>query len=132
MQRGDGDAATWRAGWPARSGAPAPLDSADVTTADQLPPQYVPGEVESRRYEGWVKAGYFTADAASPGPPFTIMIPPPNVTGSLHIGHAPDHTLIDALLRRRRMQGDNALWPPRTRHAGIATQNAGGAHPAQE
>src|SRR5712671_1195829 len=123
MQRGDGDAATWRAGRPARSGAPAPLDSADVTTADQLPPQYVPGEVESRRYEGWVKAGYFTADAASPAPPFTIMIPPPNVTGSLHIGHALDHTLIDALIRRRRMQGYNALWLPGTDHAGIATQN---------
>src|SRR5216684_1825808 len=123
MQRGDGDAATWRAGRPARSGAPAPLDSADVTTADQLPPQYVPGEVESRRYEGWVKAGYFTADAASDAPSFTIMIPPPNVTGSLHIGHALDHALIDALVRRRRMQGYNALWLPGTDHAGIATQN---------
>jgi len=102
-----------------------------VTTADhdapagqqQLPPQYVPGEVESRRYEGWVEAGYFTADAASDRPAFTIMIPPPNVTGSLHIGHALDHTLIDALIRRRRMQGYNALWLPGTDHAGIATQN---------
>ena len=89
----------------------------------QLPPQYVPGEVESRRYEGWVKAGYFTADADSPAPPFTIMIPPPNVTGSLHIGHALDHTLIDALVRRRRMQGYNTLWLPGMDHAGIATQN---------
>src|SRR5215475_337850 len=133
MHRGDGDAATRRAGRPARSGAAAPLDSADVTTADnaaspaqgrhQLPPQYLPGEVESRRYEGWVKAGYFTADAASAAPPFTIVIPPPNVTGSLHIGHALDHTLIDALIRRRRMQGYNALWLPGTDHAGIATQN---------
>jgi valyl-tRNA synthetase len=102
-----------------------------VTTADydaparqrQLPPQYLPGEVESRRYEGWVEAGYFTADAASDRPAFTIMIPPPNVTGSLHIGHALDHTLIDALIRRRRMQGYNALWLPGTDHAGIATQN---------
>jgi valyl-tRNA synthetase len=102
-----------------------------VTTADhdapagrrQLPPQYVPGEVESRRYEGWVEAGYFTADATSDRPAFTIMIPPPNVTGSLHIGHALDHTLIDALIRRRRMQGYNALWLPGTDHAGIATQN---------
>jgi valyl-tRNA synthetase len=102
-----------------------------VTTADhdaparprQLPPQYVPGEVESRRYEGWVAAGYFTADAESDRPAFTIMIPPPNVTGSLHIGHALDHTLIDALIRRRRMQGYNALWLPGTDHAGIATQN---------
>src|SRR5215469_8885355 len=109
----------------------APLDFVDVTTADhdapagpqQLPPQYVPGEVESRRYEGWVEAGYFTADAASDRPAFTIMIPPPNVTGSLHIGHALDHTLIDALIRRRRMQGYNTLWLPGMDHAGIATQN---------
>ena len=83
----------------------------------------MPGEVESRRYEGWVRAGYFTAEADSPAPPFTIMIPPPNVTGSLHIGHALDHTLIDALVRRRRMQGYNALWLPGMDHAGIATQN---------
>jgi valyl-tRNA synthetase len=89
----------------------------------QLPPQYVPGEVESRLYEGWVRAGYFTAEADSPAPPFTIMIPPPNVTGSLHIGHALDHTLIDALVRRRRMQGHNTLWLPGMDHAGIATQN---------
>src|SRR5258706_448034 len=83
----------------------------------------VRGGAGPRRYEGWVRAGYFTADAASPAPPFTIMIPPPNVTGSLHIGHALDHTLIDALIRRRRMQGYNALWLPGTDHAGIATQN---------
>ncbi len=89
----------------------------------QLAPQYVPGEVETRRYEGWVQAGYFTADSGSQAPSYTIMIPPPNVTGSLHIGHALDHTLIDALVRRRRMQGYNALWLPGTDHAGIATQN---------
>jgi len=106
--------------------APAPLDSADVTTgteATQLPAQYNPGEVETRRYEAWVAAGYFQADAESTAPPFTIVIPPPNVTGSLHIGHALDHTLIDALVRRRRMQGYNALWLPGMDHAGIATQN---------
>jgi len=89
----------------------------------QLPPQYLPGEVESRLYQGWVDAGYFTADARSDAPAFTIMIPPPNVTGSLHIGHALDHTLIDTLVRRRRMQGYNTLWLPGTDHAGIATQN---------
>ena len=89
----------------------------------ELPPQYAPGEVEARRYEGWVSAGLFTADAAAGAPPFTIVIPPPNVTGSLHIGHALDHTLIDALVRRRRMQGYNALWLPGMDHAGIATQN---------
>ncbi len=101
------------------------VDSADVTDADRndLPPQYAPGEVESRRYQGWVQAGYFTADATSAAPSFTIMIPPPNVTGSLHIGHALDHTLIDALVRRRRMQGYNTLWLPGMDHAGIATQN---------
>jgi valyl-tRNA synthetase len=89
----------------------------------QLPAQYSPGEVESRRYEAWVAAGYFTPDLASPAPAFTIVIPPPNVTGSLHIGHALDHTLIDALVRRRRMQGYKALWLPGMDHAGIATQN---------
>jgi valyl-tRNA synthetase len=92
-------------------------------TSSQLPPQYTPGEVETRRYEGWVSAGYFTPSADSSAPPFTIVIPPPNVTGSLHIGHALDHTLIDALVRRRRMQGYNALWLPGMDHAGIATQN---------
>ncbi|MDA8318658.1 MAG: valine--tRNA ligase [Actinomycetota bacterium] len=103
-----------------------------MTTADQspspeqrrqLPPQYLPGDVEERRYRAWVDAGYFTADATSDAPSFTIMIPPPNVTGSLHVGHALDHTLIDSLVRRRRMQGYNALWLPGTDHAGIATQN---------
>jgi valyl-tRNA synthetase len=78
--------------------------------------------VEARLYETWVAAGYFTPDAAAQAP-FTIVIPPPNVTGSLHIGHALNHTLIDALVRRRRMQGYNALWLPGMDHAGIATQN---------
>ncbi len=68
-------------------------------------------------------AGYFTPDAKSAAPPFCIVIPPPNVTGSLHIGHALDHTLIDSLVRRRRMQGYNTLWLPGMDHAGIATQN---------
>jgi len=96
-----------------------------VTDADrtQLPPQYAPGEVEARRYQYWESAGLFAPDAASTAPAFTIVIPPPNVTGSLHIGHALDHTLIDALVRRRRMQGYNALWLPGMDHAGIATQN---------
>ncbi|HEY3907641.1 MAG TPA: valine--tRNA ligase [Streptosporangiaceae bacterium] len=106
------------------------MTTPDQTDTDQterhsgdLAPQYVPGEVETRRYQGWVDSGYFTADASSPAPSYTIMIPPPNVTGSLHIGHALDHTLIDALVRRRRMQGYNTLWLPGTDHAGIATQN---------
>jgi valyl-tRNA synthetase len=79
--------------------------------------------VEGRRYQFWEERGLFTADASSGAPAFTIVIPPPNVTGSLHIGHALDHTLIDALVRRRRMQGYNALWLPGMDHAGIATQN---------
>ncbi len=94
-----------------------------VSETKQLPSQYSPAEVESRRYEAWVAAGYFTADAESAAPAFAIVIPPPNVTGSLHIGHALDHTLIDALIRRRRMQGYNTLWLPGMDHAGIATQN---------
>jgi valyl-tRNA synthetase len=74
-------------------------------------------------YQRWVDAGYFTADPASGRPPFCIVIPPPNVTGSLHMGHALDHTLMDALTRRRRMLGDEVLWLPGMDHAGIATQN---------
>jgi len=89
----------------------------------ELPSQYAPAEVEGARYERWEKAGYFAADAQSQAPAFSIVIPPPNVTGSLHIGHALDHTLMDALVRRRRMQGYNALWLPGMDHAGIATQN---------
>jgi valyl-tRNA synthetase len=88
-----------------------------------LPPQYAPADVEGRRYQAWEDAGLFTPDPDAPAPAFTIVIPPPNVTGSLHIGHALDHTLIDALVRRRRMQGYNTLWLPGMDHAGIATQN---------
>src|SRR5260370_38341386 len=88
-----------------------PLASAVVTGEDQaqLPPQYAPGDVEPRLYDRWESSGLFTADAKASKPPFCIVIPPPNVTGSLHIGHALVHTLIDALVRRRRMQGHNAL-----------------------
>jgi valyl-tRNA synthetase len=89
----------------------------------ELPSQYAPAEVEGPRYERWEKAGYFAADAYSTAPAYCIVIPPPNVTGSLHIGHALDHSLIDALIRRRRMQGFNTLWLPGMDHAGIATQN---------
>ena len=90
-----------------------------------LPSQYAPAEVETRRYEHWEKAGYFTPEAQeNPGAPsFSIVLPPPNVTGSLHIGHALDHTLMDTLTRRRRMQGYRTLWLPGMDHAGIATQN---------
>jgi valyl-tRNA synthetase len=88
-----------------------------------LPAQYSPGQVEQRRYELWVAAGLFRADAGSEKSPYAIVIPPPNVTGSLHIGHALDHTIQDALIRRKRMQGYEALWLPGMDHAGIATQN---------
>ncbi len=88
-----------------------------------LSAQYTPGEVEQRRYELWVETGQFTADATSSRDPYCIVIPPPNVTGSLHVGHALDHTIQDSLIRRRRMQGFEALWLPGTDHAGIATQN---------
>ncbi|MDX6346726.1 MAG: valyl-tRNA synthetase [Streptomyces sp.] len=88
-----------------------------------LPTQYAPAEVEGQLYERWVERGYFEADAKSDKKPYTIVIPPPNVTGSLHLGHAFQHTLMDALTRRKRMQGYEALWLPGMDHAGIATQN---------
>ncbi|HLU43973.1 MAG TPA: valine--tRNA ligase [Natronosporangium sp.] len=88
-----------------------------------LPSAYQPSQVEERRYAQWLEAGYFTADAHSDKPPHTIVIPLPNVTGSLHMGHALDHTIQDAITRRRRMQGYEALWLPGMDHAGIATQN---------
>jgi valyl-tRNA synthetase len=90
---------------------------------EPLPAQYPPAEVEQRRYDEWVAAGLFQADVASDRPAYCIVIPPPNVTGSLHMGHALDHTIQDALIRRRRMQGYEALWLPGMDHAGIATQN---------
>ncbi|MGW4029046.1 valine--tRNA ligase [Streptomyces sp. NPDC004838] len=89
----------------------------------ELPTQYAPAQVEGKLYERWVERGYFTADAKSEKPPYTIVIPPPNVTGSLHLGHAFQHTLMDALTRRKRMQGYESLWLPGMDHAGIATQN---------
>jgi len=88
-----------------------------------LSAQWKPGEVEAGMYRRWVDAGYFEADPGGGKPPYCIVIPPPNVTGSLHLGHAMDHTLIDVLMRRRRMQGYDALWLPGMDHAGIATQN---------
>src|SRR5580693_9908755 len=83
---------------------------------------YIPSEIEPRLYAGWEKSGALAADPTSPPQPFTIMIPPPNVTGSLHMGHALTFTVQDTLIRWRRMQGRDALWQPGTDHAGIATQ----------
>ncbi|MDA3626744.1 valine--tRNA ligase [Saccharopolyspora sp. WRP15-2] len=88
----------------------------------ELPSSWNPADVEAELYQRWVDAEYFTADANSDKPPFSIVIPPPNVTGSLHIGHAYEHTQMDILTRRRRMQGYEALWLPGMDHASIAVQ----------
>ncbi|HKN86815.1 MAG TPA: class I tRNA ligase family protein, partial [Nitrospiraceae bacterium] len=89
----------------------------------QLEKTYDPKQVEERWYRFWMDKKYFHATLDHPGEPYTIVIPPPNITGSLHIGHALNNTLQDILIRWRRMQGRNALWVPGTDHAGIATQN---------
>ena len=99
------------------------MPTTDDSRAEALPKTWEPGAVETGIYQGWVNAGYFTADATSAKPPYSIVLPPPNVTGSLHMGHALDHTLMDALTRRKRMQGYEVLWLPGMDHAGIATQS---------
>jgi valyl-tRNA synthetase len=83
---------------------------------------YRPQEVEAKIYDAWEKSGAFAAGAKASGRPYTIVIPPPNVTGSLHMGHALNDTLQDLLIRYHRMKGFDALWQPGTDHAGIATQ----------
>src|SRR2546430_1468082 len=88
-----------------------------------LPATYDPGQVEMARYKMWMAAGYFHAAVDPSRQPFVIMLPLPNVTGELHIGHASTFSIQDVLIRWRRMQGRNALWQPGTDHAGIATQN---------
>ena len=92
-------------------------------TKKELAAAFVPADIEAPLYKKWLSAGYFKADENSKKPPFTIVIPPPNVTGSLHIGHALDHTIQDLLIRMKRMKGFEALWLPGMDHAGIATQN---------
>ncbi len=99
-----------------------PSEESRNADSPELPKSWEPGAVESEIYQGWLDAGYFTADAASAKPAYSIVLPPPNVTGSLHMGHALDHTLMDALTRRKRMQGFEVLWLPGMDHAGIATQ----------
>ena len=88
-----------------------------------LPTAYRPAEIESRWYGAWEHQGLFKADTSSSKPAYSIVIPPPNVTGALHMGHAFGHTLQDACVRRARMMGFEALWLPGTDHAGIGTQN---------
>jgi len=90
--------------------------------AKELSKTYDPSQIEDKRYGEWVERGYFTAKADPDKKPFTIVIPPPNVTGQLHMGHALDETTQDILIRYKRMQGYAALWLPGTDHAGIATQ----------
>src|SRR6266545_2579115 len=104
------------------------VDSPPVTESIEradLPTQYTPADVEGRLYERWISSGLFTADPTRnpAAPSFSIVIPPPNVTGSLHMGHALDHSIQDLLVRRCRMQGAETLWLPGMDHAGIATQN---------
>ena len=88
----------------------------------QLSKSFEPAEIEHRWYAHWESAGYFSAGNQPDRKAYCIMLPPPNVTGTLHMGHAFQHTLMDALIRYHRMLGDNTLWQPGTDHAGIATQ----------
>ncbi len=90
--------------------------------AQEIPKAYEPNEIEKRWAQKWVDDALFRVDAKAPGPVFAIVIPPPNVTGSIHIGHMLEHTQIDTLVRWHRMRGHNTLWLPGMDHAGIATQ----------
>ncbi len=98
------------------------MSSASPSGAE-LASTFSPVDIESRLYKKWLDADYFTADSSSSKEPFSIVLPPPNVTGVLHIGHALDQTLQDCLSRKKRMQGYEVLWLPGMDHAGIATQN---------
>ncbi|MBR7058435.1 MAG: valine--tRNA ligase [Stomatobaculum sp.] len=87
-----------------------------------LPKTYVPSEIEDSLYQKWLEKGYFSAKVDPDKKPFTIVMPPPNITGQLHMGHALDNTMQDILIRWKRMQGYSALWQPGTDHAAIATE----------
>jgi len=89
---------------------------------NKLDKTYSPHEMEARQYDRWERSGAFAPDVGSNAVPYTVMMPPPNVTGSLHMGHALNHTIQDILVRWERMRGRDALWQPGTDHAGIATQ----------
>ena len=91
--------------------------------AEEISKVYQPSEVESKWYTRWEEAKCFHADETSERPPYSIVIPPPNVTGVLHLGHVLNNTIQDVLARRARMQGKEVLWLPGTDHAGIATQS---------
>jgi valyl-tRNA synthetase len=98
------------------------MSDATQPSKNELSKSYEPGAIESRWYAEWVARGYFHADAAAPKAPFSCVIPPPNVTGSLHMGHALGRTIEDVFTRWKRMAAYNAMWLPGTDHAGIATQ----------
>ena len=87
-----------------------------------LPKTYTPSEIEDKLYQSWMDRGYFHAEVDERKKPFCIVMPPPNITGQLHMGHALDNTMQDILIRFRRMQGYSALWQPGTDHAAIATE----------
>ena len=87
----------------------------------ELPKRYEPAELEGRLYASWESSGSFSADPQSDKPAYTIVLPPPNVTGSLHVGHALTAAVQDTLVRFKRMTGHEALWLPGAEHAGIAT-----------
>ena len=89
-----------------------------------LPKTYTPSEIEDKLYQSWMDRGYFHAEVDERKKPFCIVMPPPNITGQLHMGHALDNTMQDILIRFRRMQGYSALWQPGTDHAAIATEEA--------
>jgi valyl-tRNA synthetase len=109
------------------------MTDADTGAADRptLGTHYVPADVEGPLYERWMDRGYFTADPASAKPPYSIVIPPPNVTGSLHLGHALQHSIMDALTRRARMRGFDVLWLPGMDHASIAVHTLVERHLAE-
>src|SRR5690349_24587136 len=90
----------------------------------ELPNRYDPNAVEPKWYQRWLENRDFVADPESPKPPFSIVIPPPNITGMLTLGHVLNHTIQDILARRARMQGFEVLWLPGMDHAGIGTQTA--------
>src|SRR6266496_1707377 len=100
----------------------APMDDPAPTRTTDMPTAYDPAATERRWYRTWVERGYFHATPNSGKEPFCIVLPPPNVTGALHIGHAFQQLLQDITIRRKRMQGYETLWLPGTDHAGIATQ----------
>ena len=87
-----------------------------------LDKNYNPQETEGEIYKKWEEKGLFKGDVNSKKPPFSLVMPPPNVTGSLHMGHALDDSLPDVVLRYKRMRGFDVMWQPGTDHAGIATQ----------